>query len=114
MTATTDDGNEIFADSKLYMPVPLQFARGSAMGRGPYEKSGLILDTGLPAGRKVMERFHIPVPDRGDDASGAAANPGRRDVKVSVKLLYLPFGDRDVSPFLWREVVRTVSFGDDE
>ena len=114
MTAKTGDGNEIYAESKVYMPIPQQFARGDAMGRGPYDKSGLIEDTGLPVNRTVMERFDIPVPDDEDSGSGGSTTAGRKDIEVSVKLFYLPFGDMDVSPFLWREVVKTISFGDDE
>ncbi len=114
MTATTTDGNEIYADSRTYMPIPQQLGRGKAMGRGPYDKGGLIEDTGLPVNRTVKERFDIAVPKDEAGGSGAPANPGRKDVAVSVKLFYLPFGQMDVSPFLWREVVKTVSLGDDD
>ncbi len=114
MTAKTSDGNEIFSESKVYMPIPQQLARGKAMGRGPYDKSGLIEETGLPVDRTVMERFDIPVPVDGDDGAGAAAAAGRKDIEVGVRLYYLPFGDMDASPFLWREVVKTVSFGADD
>ncbi len=113
MTAKTKDGNEIYAESKVYMPIPHQFGRGQAMGRGPYDKSGLIEETGLPVERTVTERFDIPVPAGGSSAPGTAA-AGRGDVEVGVRLFYLPFGDMDSSPFLWREVVRTVPFGADE
>ena len=113
MTAKTKDGNEIFAESKVYMPIPHQLGRGQAMGRGPYDKSGLIEETGLPVDRTVLEHFEIPVPGGRDNASGTAA-AGRQDVEVGVRLIYLPFGDMDVSPFPWREVVRTVPFGADE
>lgn len=114
MTAQTADGNEIFSESKVYMPIPQQLARGDAMGRGPYDKSGMIEDTGLPVNRTVAERFDIPVPDDEGDGSGGSTKAGRKDIQVSVRLFYLPFGDREASPFLWREVVKTIPFGDDE
>ncbi len=114
MTAKTSDGNEIYSDSKTYMPIPSQFGRGQAMGRGPYDKSGLIEDTGLPVNQAVLERFDIPVPADEGDGSGAATAANSKDIEVGVKLFYLPFGDRDASPFLWREVVKTIPFGDDE
>ncbi len=114
MTAKTGDGNEIYQESKTYMPIPQQLGRGKAMGRGPYDKSGLIEETGLPVDRTVTERFDIPVPAGGDDGSGAATAAGPKDVEVGVRLYYLPFGDMDASPFLWREVVKTVPFGADE
>ncbi len=113
MTAKTIDGNEIYAESKTYMPIPHQLGRGQAMGRGPYDKSGLIEETGLPVDRAVTERFDIPVP-AADDAAGSAPAAVRRDVEVGVRLYYLPVGSMDSSPFLWREVVRTVPFGADE
>ncbi len=113
MTAKTTDGNEIYAEQKTYMPIPHQFGRGQAMGRGPYDKSGLIEETGLPVERTVLERFEIPLPGDGN-APATAAAAGRKDVEVGVRLYYLPFGDMDSSPFLWREVVRTVPFGADE
>lgn len=114
MTAKTTDGNEIYAESKVYMPIPHQLGRGQAMGRGPYDKSGLIEETGLPVDRTVLERFEIPLPGGGDNASGSPAAAGRKDIEVGVRLFYLPFGDMDASPFLWREVVRTVPFGADD
>lgn len=114
MTAKTTDGNEIYSESKVYMPIPQQFARGDAMGRGPYDKSGLIEDTGLPVNKTVMERFDIDVPDDEGDGPGGSTKAGRKDIEVSVKLFYLPFGQMDVSPFLWREIVKTIPLGDGE
>ena len=113
MTAKTGDGNEIYSEAKTYMPIPQQLGRGTAMGRGPYDKGGLIEETGLPVDRTVTERFDIPVP--GDEAeAAAAAKAARGNVEVGVRLYYLPFGDMDASPFLWREVVKTVTFGVDD
>lgn len=113
MTAKTTDGNEIYAEQKTYMPIPQQLGRGQAMGRGPYDKSGLIEETSLPVDRPVLERFEIPLPGAGN-APGTASAADRRNVEVGVRLYYLPFGDMDSSPFLWREVVRTVPLGADE
>lgn len=84
------------------------------MGRGPYDKSGLIEDTGLPVNRTVSERFDFRLPDGGNPGAGGPTGRSPRDVKVSVKLFYLPFGQMDVSPVLWHEVVKSVPFGDDE
>ena len=107
MTAKTSDGNEIYSESKTYMPIPSQFARGDAMGRGPYDKSGLIEDTGLPVNQTVFEKFEIHLPEEMESGSGATATGGR-DIEVGVRLFYLPFGQMDVSPFLWHEVVRKI------
>ena len=107
MTASTKDGKKIFSEEKIYMPVPQRLGRGTKMGRGPYEKSGIIEDTGLPVNRAVKERFDIlvPVPE------GETADTFR-EIDVAVKLWYLPFGTKDADPFLWRDFSRRISFGD--
>ena len=92
------------------MPVPQQLGRGDRMGRGPYEKSGLIEDTGLPPGKMVKERFDILFPVEEVEESGKTVNlPAAYDLDVEVKLWYLPFGGANSSPFLWREFNKTVS-----
>ncbi|HBA89721.1 MAG TPA: hypothetical protein DCZ75_17560 [Geobacter sp.] len=92
------------------MPVPQQLARGDRMGRGPYEKSGLIEDTGLPPGKTVKERFDIMYPLTEVEESGKTVNkPSAYDLDVEVKLWYLPFGTPNGDPFLWREFSKTVS-----
>ncbi len=87
----------MFKQDKIYMPIPQQLARGDRMGRGPYEKSGLIEETSLHPGKTKKERFEIFYPE------------GVKDLDVSVKLWYLPFGTMDTDAFLWREVNKTVS-----
>ncbi len=79
------------------MPIPQQLGRGDKMGRGPYEKSGMIRDTSLPPGRTVHENFDISFP------------AGEYDMTVDVELWYLPFGVRDNDPFLWQKVTKKVS-----
>ena len=92
------------------MPVPQQLARGDRMGRGPYEKSGIIEDTGLPPGRTVHERFEIPYPLADVEENGKTlSKPAAYDLNIEVKLWYLPFGSMNSSPFLWREFKKTVS-----
>ena len=96
----------MFNTEKIYMPVPQQFARGDRMGRGPYEKSGIIEDNGLPPNKRVEERFDIPYPMEEVDGT---RRPTTYDMDVDVKLWYLPFGTMESSPYLWREFKRTVS-----
>jgi hypothetical protein len=100
----------VFNQEKIYMPVPQQLARGDRMGRGPYEKSGIIEDTGLPPGKHVHERFDIFYPmgdvvEKGKTVSKLLAH----DLDIEVKLWYLPFGSMNADPFLWREFNKTVS-----
>ena len=92
------------------MPVPQQLGRGDKMGRGPYEKSGLIEDTGLPPGKMVHERFEIPYPLVEVEENGkTVSKPLDYDLNIEVKLWYLPFGSANSDPFLWREFAKTVS-----
>lgn len=78
------------------MPIPQQLGRGDRMGRGPYEKSGLIEETSLHPGKTKKERFEIFFPK------------GVDELEVSVKLWYLPFGTKDADPFLWHEATKKV------
>ncbi len=92
------------------MPVPQQLARGDRMGRGPYEKSGIIEDTGLPPGKPVHERFDIFFPLREVEEKGKTVSKLlAHDLNIEVKLWYLPFGSMNSDPFLWREFSKTVS-----
>jgi len=81
------------------------------MGRGPYEKSGIIEDTGLPPGRTVEERFDVFFPT--EDVTGENGRIERQilehELEVNVKLWYLPFGNKNTSPYIWQDVTREVS-----
>lgn len=80
------------------------------MGRGPYEKSGLIEDTGLPPGKPIHERFDILYPLTEVEENGKTINkPLVYDLNIEVKLWYLPFGSMKSDAFLWREFSKTVS-----
>lgn len=100
----------MFNQEKIYMPVPQQLARGDRMGRGPYEKSGLIEDTGLPPGKLVKERFDIFFPQEEAEENGKTVTKTTAyDLDLEVKLTYLPFGSPNSDPFVWREFTKTVS-----
>ena len=94
------------------MPVPQQLGRGDRMGRGPYEKTGLIEDTGLPPGKTVHERFDIMFPVEEVEVDGKfVTKTTAYELDIQVKLWYLPFGSgsKKADPFLWREFRKTVS-----
>ncbi|RII28879.1 MAG: hypothetical protein CXR31_03120 [Geobacter sp.] len=92
------------------MPVPQQLARGDRMGRGPYEKSGIIEDMGLPPGKTVHERFDIFYPLEEVEENGKTiTRPQTYDLDIEVKLTYLPFGTPNSDPFVWDEFTKTVS-----
>ena len=82
------------------MPVPQQFARTNKMGRGPYEKSGLVADTALHPGKEHHEHFELLLPNEEGMTSSK--------VNLKVELWYLPYGNRDSDPFLWKEYSETV------
>ena len=92
------------------MPVPQQLARGDRMGRGPYEKSGIIEDNGLPPGKTVHERFDIFFPIDDVEENGKwVKKVMAHELDIEVKLWYLPFGTTKTDPFLWREASKSVS-----
>jgi hypothetical protein len=104
------------------MPVPQRLGRDACkksgglmgrsdqMGRGPYEKSGLIEDTGLPPAKPIHERFEILYPVEEVEENGKfISKPLVHDLDIEVKLWYLPFGMMDFDSFLWREFNKTVS-----
>ena len=94
------------------MPTPQQFARGDKMGRGPYEKSGIIEDGGLPPHKTVEERFDIFFPSK--DTTNENGRVTEREIlakklNINVKLWYLPFGNKRTTPFIWQDVDKVVT-----
>ena len=98
------------------MPIPPQLGRGDRMGRGPYEKSGLLQDSSLPPLRTVSSTYDIFFPvneEKGEDGETVRTFPSDT-LDVEVKLWYLPYGTMDDDPFLWLEEKRTVKISSRE
>ncbi len=95
MTAKTNDGKVFYSDEKIYMPIPQQMGRGDKMGRGPYEKSGLIRDTSLPPMKTVRENFSIPVFTDTVKDGKVVREIIANDFVVEVEVWYLPYGKKD-------------------
>lgn len=94
------------------MPVPHQLGRGDKMGRGPYEKSGILRDTSLPPGKPVHESSIIPFQaDESKKGDTIVKNIKDHDMIVDVELWYLPFGTKSdpSNAFLWHKETRKVS-----
>lgn len=93
------------------MPIPQQLGRGDKMGRGPYEKSGIVRDNGLPPNRPVHEHFEIPFPVEETTKKGGTAirTIPDNDMTIDVELVYQPFGDRESGAFVWQKETRKVS-----
>jgi hypothetical protein len=104
VTANTLDGKEIYKDEKIYMPFPGRLGRGKEMGRGPYEKSGLLRETSLAPLARVHEHFEITYPFA-EVTKGAVTQRELTsdELKVTVKLWYLPFGEFDGYEVAWFE-----------
>ena len=96
MTAKTTDDEEIYRKQEIYMPFPGRLGRGKEMGRGPYEKSGILRETSIPPLARVHETFEITYPfedvEKGDSTRRELL---KDELMVSVVLWYLPFGEFD-------------------
>jgi hypothetical protein len=92
------------------MPVPQQLGRGNRMGRGPYEKSGLVQDSSLPPLRTVASSFDVffPYEEKENEDGDVVRTFPSDSLEVEVKLTYMPYGTPDDDAFVWREEKRTV------
>ncbi len=92
------------------MPIPQQFGRGDRMGRGPYEKSGLIRETSLHPHKTVTEKFDIPFPlEDVKDGDKVKKVPVIYDMTIDVELWYMPYGSKEVLAQLWKKETKNVS-----
>lgn len=113
MTAKTEDGKEIYKAEKIYMPVPQQFGIGDKMGRGPYEKSGMIRDTSLPPHKTVTEKFEVPLYTEEKADGKIKRNLIADDFVIDVELWYLPYGKKDDpgNSVMWNQFTKKISIG---
>ena len=107
MTAKDPSGKVVFSESKVFMPVPHQLGIGDRMGRGPYDKSGLIVEWGLHPLEEKKEEFRIFLPTKDK-------KPESLEYTLEVELWYFPFGKKDEYAQLWRREVKKVRFSDKE
>jgi len=92
------------------MPIPQQLGRGVSMGRGPYEKSGMLEDSSLPPLRTVTSTYDVFFPFTDEEVGDKVVRRFTTErLDLEIKLWYLPFGTMDDDAFLWREVKKTVS-----
>jgi len=107
VTAKTPDGKVVYHDSKIYMPVPHQLGRGDRMGRGPYDKSGILVDWALHPLDEKKEDYRILVPAKD-------GKPEAYEYLVDIELWYFPFGKKDEYAQLWRKSSHKVTFSQKE
>lgn len=92
------------------MPIPQQLGRGDTMGRGPYEKSGLIEDSSLPPLRTVTSSYDVFFPFVEEDVDDTTVRRfPNRTLNLEVKLWYLPFGTMEDDAFLWQSTTKTLT-----
>lgn len=103
MTAKTPDGKVVYHDSKIYMPVPHQLGRLDRMGRGPYDKSGILVDWALHPLEEKKEDYRILVPAK-------EGKPESLEYIVEFELWYHPFGNKDDYSQLWRKTTQKIKF----
>ncbi len=111
VSAVAEDGEEVFKAERIFMPIPQRLGRGDRMGRGPYEKSGLLQDSSLPPLRTVRTDWDIPFPvvENEDDDEVVRTYPSK-SLEITVRLSYLPYGVEDDYAVVWREFTEKVSF----
>lgn len=91
------------------MPIPQQMGRGDRMGRGPYEKSGILRDTSLPPHKTVTEKFDIPFPvEEVKEGGKVKRNILTHDMTVDVELWYMPYGTKEADGFLWKKETKKI------
>ncbi len=110
VTAKTRDGAEVFSRTKTYMPIAQRFGRGGRTGQGPYERTGFVEDTALPAGRTVREKFDIVLEPR-EPAQGKEKRPPL-EVTVNVKLRMADSAMANAGGSTWYEATRVVKLDD--
>jgi hypothetical protein len=91
------------------MPIPQQLGKGDKMGRGPYEKSGLVEDSALHPLKTQYIDYDIFFPMAVTEKDGKkVSNIASDTLDLEVKLWYLPYGTMDDDPFLWKDFKQTV------
>lgn len=107
MTVKNSKGQVVYQDSKIYIPVPQQLGRGDRMGRGPYDKSGILVDWALHPLEEKKEEYRVLVPAKD-------GKPESFDYIVEFELWYFPFGKKDEFAQLWRKERKEVKFSQKE
>ncbi len=108
MTVKDPSGKEVWSDKKIFMPVPLQLGIGDRMGRGPYDKSGLLVEWGLHPLEEKQEVFKILLPTKDK-------KPESLEYTLEVELWYDPFGKRDKQfSQLFRKTIKKIKFSEQE
>lgn len=108
MTVKDSAGKVVWSDKKIFMPVPHQLGMGDRMGRGPYDKSGLLADWALHPLEEKQEVYRILLPTENGKLPSL-------EYTLEVELWYDPFGYRDEEfSQLFRKEVKKIKFSEKE
>jgi hypothetical protein len=113
VTVKTADGKEVFHTEKVHMPVPQRLGRGDQMGRGPYEKSGMIRDTALIPLKTTVDEYSIPLYKEEKTKDGKTVRTKlAEEFDVDVQLWYLPHGEKNdpENNFLFNKFSKKITF----
>ena len=109
MTAETSDETVVYNEQRIYMPFPGRLGRGKEMGRGPYEKSGILRETSLAPLKTTQETFEISNPYEDVEKDGKTRRELLNDeLNVTVTLYYVPFGEFDGNEVIFFEDEQTI------
>jgi hypothetical protein len=116
VTAQTADGEEVFAEQKIYMPQSPNYGKGDKMVYGPHRKSGMLRDTSIQPGQTKHETFEIAFPFDETEKDGAKTrNVKNKSLDVTVRLWHMPAGgdvtreEEGKGKYLLNEQKRTVT-----
>jgi hypothetical protein len=112
VTIKTADGKEVFKAEKVHMPVPQRLGRGDQMGRGPYEKSGIIRDTALLPRKTAVDEYEIPLYKEEKKEGKTVRTKLAEEFDVDVQLWYLPHGEKNdpENNFLFNKFSKKITF----
>ncbi len=87
VTAKSAGGADVFSRTRTYMPIAQRLGRSDRTGRGPYEKTGIVEDTALPANRTVRERFDFVLEPREPGPGKEQRPPLEVTVRATLRLV---------------------------
>lgn len=91
MTGKTKDGQTIYHDLKVLMPMASGFDRDNKMAFGAHRKTGYMVDTSLQPGIEKVKIYEFPFPYEDVEKEGKKVrNIKAKEVEVTVSLWFLP------------------------
>ena len=82
------------------------------MGRGPYEKSGLVRDTAFAPRKTTVDEFEIPLYKEEKKDGKTVRSKLAEEFDLNVELWYLPHGEKEDpgNNFMFRKFTKKLTF----